>query len=554
MKDAGNVGGLPNRRARRAAGQRGAHRAAPSTAPSKTALGVIGLGTALAVMAGVGGVAAADPEFNPLPPSASNPTPNTSNPTPPSADVGPGAIIDPPSESGWRSNPWSDNAPDYAPIQNWTPAAPTFIGPIQLPPPPPMIMPEPGMIRVGKYQEVKPPWMTMAEMNSINRWSAYIESRVAQYWLSQGFSQEEADRRAASMTVGGLVGGAAGGAAGFAIGVVPGAVVGGGVGALAGTAIGAGIAATLGLPLNSLFPVGGTGLYGSFVGVGAVAGAGAGAVGGALAGGLIGGVLVGVPAAAIGVGLGSLFGGGDPNAEIDQPWTYRDGQGLITPKDNVLEFDWNGPKSNKLPGGWELPEEAHVNFQVKDDKTYVVKLGEERWLGATEQQRDKHFYGEMNTAVPGLGDAAKGFLEDEDGQFQNTIRGLLGQIAREDPDNAQFNPRGDIADPSARAERVPYPTSSTPDPWDEPNREGVERQNEENRGTDLPGMTTTPETGPAPTPVAQPTVAPSVAPQQMAVVPQPIQAAVDAAPEPVRKAVSDAQSALGQLIPGMLGA
>lgn len=525
-------------------------------APSrKTTMGLIGLGTAMSVVAGVvtGGTATADP-FNPVPPSASNPVPGTtSNPTPPpTADIGAGAIIDPPSDSGWRPNPYANAPINYVPQQQTTQyVPPAFIGPVALPPPPPMIMPEPGMIRVGRYQEVKPPWVTMAEMNSINRWSAYIESRLAQYYLSQGLSLEEADQQAASMLVGGLVGGAAGGAAGFAVGIIPGAVIGGGVGAVAGLAAGAGVAAGLGLPINALFPIAGTGLYGSFIGIGALAGAGVGLAAGALAGGLIGGTLVGIPGAALGVGAGALFGGGDPNAPIDQIWTYRDGAGQIVPKENALEFDWKAAESNMLPDGVVLPPEAHINFQIKTDGTLVVKLGEERWLGATAEQRDEHFYGEIDKALPGAGDAVKGFLEEENGPFQTALRDTFANIAGTDPATAQFNPSGDIADTSVREVRVPYPTTSTPDPWDEPNREGVDEQTERNRAGELPIL------GAVPTPAAEPVqavanVTPAAAPNK--VLPQPVQDAISSAPEPVRQAVNDAQRALGDLIPGLLGA
>lgn len=510
-------------------------------APSqRTRRGLVGLGTALSVVAAAAtGTASAEPLFNPTPPNSSNPVPGSANPAPPTADMGVGAIIDPPSESGWRPNPFADAPGVYVPQPYQPYSPPTTIGPFVLPPPPPMIMPEPGMIRVGRYQEVKPPWVTMAEMNSINRWAAYIESRVAQFWLSQGFSAEEADQRAASMMVGGLAGGAAGAAAGFAVGILPGALVGAGVGAVGGLAAGAAIAAGLGLPLNALFPVVGTGLYGSFIGIGALAGAGAGAVTGALAGGLIGGLLVGIPGAAAGVALGSLFGGGDPNAPIDQIWTYRDGSGQIVPKENALEFDWQA--SNMLPPGVVLPNEAHINFQVKTDGTLVVKLGEERWIGATVEQRDEHFYGEIDKALPGAGEVVKGFLEEENGAFQTAVRGVLGQIAAGDPATAQYNPSGDIADPSARESRVPYPTTSTPDPWDEPNREGVEEQLERNRGSNFP------QPVPAVANVT-PTAASNVA------LPQPIQDVVSSAPEPVQQMVNDAHRALGELIPGILGA
>ena len=547
MRDAEKIEGWQkNRAARRAAGQRGAHRGIQPT--RRTAVGLVGLGTALAIVAGAG-TAAAEP-FNPLPPNASNPTPGTSNPTPPMSNEGPGAFVDPPAESGWRENPYSNNAPiNYVPEQSGPTYSdafytqPTPIGPVELPPPPPMIMPEPGMIRVGTYQEVKPPWITMAEMNSINRWSAYIESRVAQYWLSQGYTLEEADQRAASMMVGGVVGGAAG----FAVGVLPGAAVGAGIGFASGAAIAAG----LGLPINALFPVVGTPLYGSFIGVGALAGAGA----GALAGGLAGGLAMGVPGAA----LGFVFGGGDPNAEIDQPWTYRDGNGLITPKENKLEFDWDAVNSNILPAELALPAEAHVNLQIKTDGTVAVKLGDERWLGATPEQRDTHFYGEIDNALPGVGTAVKGFLEDENGAFQTGVRDALEWIAAEDPANAQYNPAGDIDDTTARETRVPYPTTSTPDPRDEPNRDGAVEQIENNRGSEVPFAEALPAPAPAPAPVdstPMPVSAPVVqnVPAAAPVLPQAIQQAVDTAPAPVQQAVNDAQRALGDLIPGLLGA
>lgn len=537
MKDAVGAEGRRNRQARRASGERGAHRR--SCAPGRTTLGLASLGTALSVIAGVAaGTAGAEPLYNPLPPSASNPTPGTSNPMPPQ---GAGAIVDPPSESGWRQNPYTTNAPAYY-VEEQTQAyvaptyytPPTFIGPVELPPPPPMIMPEPGMIRVGRYQEFKPPWITMAEMNSINRWAAYTESKVAQYWLSQGLSPEEADLRAASTLAGGIVGGAAGGAAGFALGAIPGAV--------GGVINGVNTTLALGLPLNAVFPIVGTGMYASVVG--------AGALGGMVVGGLIGGTLLGVPAAVAGVGLGAAIGGGDQNA-ISQPWTYRDGEGMITPKDNALEFNWDARKSNMLPPGTVLPEEAHMNFQVKTDGTLSLKLGDERWFGATLEQRDEHFYGEMDKALPGAGAAVRGVLEDDNGVFRTAVRDLFARIAGGDPASAQFNPNGDIADTSARPTRVPYPTTSTPDPWDEPNREGVAEQNERNNASELPVLGAVPtEPAPAPAPVVRDVAAPAPA----ALLPQPIQQAVDAAPEPVRQAVNDAQRALGDLIPGLLGA
>lgn len=525
-----DAGPGPNRRARREAGVRGAHRRKAGTV--RTRLGLVSLGTALSVVVGAAGTAAADPKFNPTPPSASNPTPGTSNPTPP---TGRGAIVDPPVESGWRTNPHSPNSPNvYVSPAIYTPPTPSytpqFIGPIEVPPPPPMIMPEPGMIRIGRYQEVKPPWVTTAEMNSINRWAAYSESKLAQFWLSQGLSPEEADLRAASTLAGGLVGGAVGGTAGFVLGAVPGALV--------GTAVGVNTTMQLGLPLNAVFPVAGTGLYLSFVG--------AGALGGAAVGGLIGGALVGIPMAAAGVGLGAAIGGGDENA-ISQPWTYRDGQGEITPKDNALEFNWDVAKSNIVPAGMELPDESHINFQLKDDGTVVLKLGEERWFGATLEQRDEHFYGEMDKAVPGMGAAVRDVLEDDNGWFRTSVREQFARTAAGDPAAAQYNPEGDIEDPSLRHTRVPYPTTSTPDPWDEPNREGVEEQNERNLPIDPEALAP----APVPAPIVQ-VAAP--APIPAPALPDPIQQAVVDAQQAVDTAFNDAQRAIDDLFPGILGA
>lgn len=536
-------------------------------------------------------IAMADPDINPLPPSAgANPAPSESNPAPAVPETitpsnqGAGAIPDPPSNE-WRANPWTPNAPsDYvptAPIYNqgttgggWgamtgpVTQAPTILDTVFTKPAPPMILPEPGIIRVGSRQWVKPPWITMAEMNSINRWSAYIESRIAQYWLNQinpatgkPFTQSEADRRAASMVVGGLAGGAVGGAAGFAIGVVPGAAVGGvagaGVGALAGAGIGAGVVAAGLAPLNAFLPIAGTGIWVNAVGLGALAGAGtgaaAGAVGGAALGGLIGGTLVGVPGAAIGVGLGSLFGGGDPNQNINQPWLYRNGSGEIVPKDNVLEFDWNGTKSVPQLAG--IPD-AHVNVAVKDDDTWVVKLGDERWLGATKDQREKYFYGEINKSLPGAGDATRTFLEDKNGVFQNTVRDLMGQAAKKDPKHTEYNPAGDIADVAARALRVPYGYSSTPDPWDAPRYKDANDPKAAG-GAENTGVAPAPPTDDkgravpgAPVPQAQPQVEQAAAPapvtaaaQVAAPAPEPQYSApapVAPAPEPVQQAVTQA--------------
>jgi len=545
--DAAPTAHRPNRAQRRAAGQRG----------KRAGVAAVSMAVAMSVAAGT---AMADPIENPLP-GGGNPLPQTTNPAPAVPPVapsnqGPGVIPDPPSTQ-WRPNPHTDNGPSTPPVYGGGTQAPTILDTVFHKPAPPMILPEPGVLRVGKYQTVKPTWMTMAELNSINRWSAYIESRIAQYWLSQGFSEEEADRRAASMVVGGLVGGAAGGALGFAIGVVPGAVVGGAIGAAggaaAGTAAGAGIAAALGLPLNALFPVGGTGLYGSFIGVGALVGLGAGAAAGAAAGALVGGTItglaIGIPGAAIGVGLGSLFGGGDPNQKVDQPWTYRAGTGQIIEKPTSLEFDWDGEKA--IPGAGS---DAHVNLQVKDDGTWVVKFGKERWIGATPEQRDKHFYAEIDKSIPGAGQAVRNLLEDEHGVFQNTVRDFLGRTAKDDPRNTQYNPKGEISDPSKREKRVPYGYSSTPDAWDKPNYADPDNPAavSGSQGAYVPGDSAPPVTDSGTAAGPNSGRAQAVAPVEVAPS-EPTAAApiVRTGNKDVDRASADAQNALRQFIPGI---
>lgn len=550
---------------------------------SKMVVGLVSAGTALSVAAGV---ALADPPINPAPPM-SNPAPETTNPTPAPepapapSNTGPGVIPDPPSDSGWQANPWTPNAPaTWAPSVN-TPSndAPVMVGPVYVPPPPPMILPQPGFIRIGTYQTVKPTWVTMAEMNSINRWSAYIESRIAQglQTINPKLTQDKAMQQAASMMIGGAVGGVAGGGAGFVIGAIPGAaigtVAGAGIGALVGTGIGAGIGFATGIPLLPFIP--GFPISQAAVGalIGAPVGAAIGAGLGALGGGIIGGTIVGVPGAALGVGLGSIFGRGDPNEKIDQPWEYRDGQGKITPKPNVLEFDWDATHTPLL-NNVKLPEDAHVNLEVKDDDTWALKLGKERWFGATKEQRQTYFYDEINKRVAGAGDVTSNFLEDKNGVFQNTVRDWLGQIAKKDPKNAQYNPKGDIADPSKREVRVPYPTSSTPDQWDEPNRNGVDEQNRANRDSgSTPPTTSTGQAAPqsAPATVSRDAALSVTVPSHVATggsdgssqvqLSAPVSQAVDSAPAPVAQAVHQAintapapvQSAISQASTALAG-
>lgn len=506
----------------------------PARRGGKVATGVLSGVLAAAVLAPM---AIAAPLVNPTPGDV-NPAPSSPNPTPavpvdvPPVTQGPGAIPDPPSNS-WRPNPWTDNGPTVVPTFNGTDNTPPAINAIFSRPAPPMILPQPGMLRVGTYEEVKPTWMTMAELNSINRWSAYTESKIAQFWRSQGFSDEEADRRAATMLVGGAVGGVAGAGAGFVLGVLPGAAIGG--------LVGMGIGASIAFPLCTI-----PGALPCFAGA---IGTGIGAAAGAVIGGTIGAVVVGVPLTAAGIALGSVFGSGDPDQKIDQPWVKRDGTGKIVPLENTLEFDWEADKA--VPALRGIPD-AHMNVQVKEDNTWVVKLGDERWLGATGKQRDKHFYGEINKALPGVGDAIKADMESETGLFQTTIKDWMAGTAKTNPRTAQYNPKGDIKDTSQREKRIPYGESSTPDPWDEPNRE---KSNKPTTTVPAPPVADdgTAGNGPVTLP-AQVSQTPATAEVQ-APAPKPAPAPlVVTGDKNIDKAAADIQNAARQLIPGIPGA
>jgi hypothetical protein len=533
-----------NRKARRAAGIKNANRA--------------GFAAASFVLAGTMIV----PLANALPsdpgaglPGSSQALPSSPAPAVPQtapSNRGPGVVPDPPG-TVWRTNPNIQKAPpSYTPIYN-PPANPA---PAFLPPPPrPMILPEPGMIRVGKYQTVKPPWVTMAEMNSVNRWAAYAESQIAQYWISQGFSEDEADRRAASMIVGGVVGGGLGGAIGFGIGVLPGALVGGvagaAIGGLAGLAAGGAAAGGCYLSTMCIWAPWATG---AIIAGGVVAGALAGGLVGGVIGGTITGLAIGIPLAVAGASIGAILGEGDPNQDVNQRWQYLAGRGEIEAKPNALEFDWNMGKSNAALAG---VDEAHWNLQVKDDDTWVVKLGSERWLGATKSERQKYFYDDLNRKIPGAGDAASAFLEDKNGVFQKSVRDFLGDTAKRDR-NAQYNPDGSIKDPSKRAERVAYGYTSTPDRWDEPRYTDEDNPRADSAGSGEAGVVINQDD-----PLASrvtPNVSPAPAVASMQVTPQQAPAPVQLPPIPqtgnkqVDKAVSDGAKALSGMIPGIPGA
>lgn len=460
---------------RRAEKGKSRHLGAKSAITASLIVALAAPGIAHAVPSGpgtTGGPSAPGTTTGPSAPSAPAPAiPQTA----PSSQ-GPGAIPDPPSTSGWRANPWSNGTSNADPVYY----VPDYVGiadPLPgLPPPPPMILPEPGKMRAGSWQIDKPTWVTVAEMNSFNRWFAYAESRIAQYWISQGIAESEADRRAASAMAGGIIGGAAGGALGFAAGVLPGALVGVPIGGVIGAAVMCNGVCLVAPPLTA--PLLTTGyLIGGGVG--------------ALVGGALGGLAVGIPAAMGGAALGAALGEGDPNVDPNQVWSVRDGEGNIVPKETVKEFDWN---PNQIgPAG---PGDSHINISFKDDDTVLVKIGNERWMGATPENREEFFYPDLNNRIPGLGDLARAEIENKDSGLRHGLDVVLTHLDNVDP-NAQFNANGALPEGTAPTP-VPYGSSPTPIPWEEPNRDPAAVHGQNNEQWTVPPIPVAPVAAPAP--------------------------------------------------------
>jgi len=246
---------------------------------------------------------------------------------------GPGAIPAPPQEAPYRPVPQylggtgggqddSGQGGGYSGGNDTTPSynAPSTYQPHELAPrvgpqlaPVRPIAPPPGDVRIGLFIQKKPAWMSDADANSINAWSAYGEAKISQAWRASGIAPAEADRRAAVS----IMGVAAGGTIGAATLGIPAAVVGGvagaGVGAIAGALIG-------GIPTQGVMAGPGAAIG---AGVGAAAGAAAlgipAAIAGAVGGGLIGGV------------AGYVLGAGDDKADPNKvPWALP-GQPALPP-------------------------------------------------------------------------------------------------------------------------------------------------------------------------------------------------------------------------------
>ena len=218
----------------------------------------------------------------------------------PVPDYQEGVLPSPPQETApvvW-TEPVGPPATAYTP----TPEGPLH-APVPTAPVAPKLVEDPAnKIRVGNFVTDRPAEIPRDYAVSINEYAAYAEAKIAQGFRSVGFSDDEADRRAASAVLGGAIGGVAGATA---LGVPTTLAVG-----LFSVPIGAGIGAAIG----SAVPP-----YPFNIGTGALIGAGAGAGVAAVAGGgaaIVGGTL----GAIVGGSLGYALGAGDPNANPAAPW------------------------------------------------------------------------------------------------------------------------------------------------------------------------------------------------------------------------------------------
>lgn len=339
-------------------------------------------------------------------------------------DTGPGAIPDPPKEAPYRDIPTYD-APTYVePSYNQGPSyndTPTYNAPIvnTRPAPTPQrqapvnpqvrpggpvrpILPPKGYLRIGKFITKDTGPLTRAQVNSINRYAAYGEAKIAQGLIAAGISPREADRQAASTIIGVVIGGGVGAAT---LGI-PLAIVGG----LGGAAIGAGIGAFVPpQPLN--------------IGTGALIGAGSGAallgLGGAAAGAGIGGTIGGV--------IGYILGAGDPKANptlpgqdpAAPPAPLRKAAPLPNP--GAAQYTAVLPKAQARAAG--LPAVDYTVSTRGDVDATATIGGRDYHVGITKEQADAPF-----KALGGLEKPAREFVDrttrDLSAATQRAIPGL----------------------------------------------------------------------------------------------------------------------------------
>ncbi|MCH5641367.1 MULTISPECIES: hypothetical protein [unclassified Gordonia (in: high G+C Gram-positive bacteria)] len=306
----------------------------------RLSLSVAAMAAALATGVGAG-VAHGVPEQGGTTPGVPEQGGTTPAPSPgnevPLVEPGPGSVPGPPQEAPYQ--PYVPEVIDYgdrySPVPNRPLTAPKPVAPVR------PIAPPPNKIRIGNFITDIPQGMSVRDVNSINAWSAYGESKIAQGLISVGVPKDEASRQAASTIIGVMAGGT------VAVGATVAAAA---VGGLAGAAVGAGIGAAVGLAIEPLAPW-------PFVGPGALIGAGVGAVTGA--------ALLGVPVAVVGLAgtvaagvVAYTLGAGDPGANPRAPWQQNPGPKHALPNPEGNQFVLTlGPDEAKRAG---LPAVSYV--------------------------------------------------------------------------------------------------------------------------------------------------------------------------------------------------
>ena len=301
-----------------------------------------------------GGVTTEEPTPDPGQGGVTNvPEPPAPAPEPePVPDYPQGVLPSPPQEVApviWEE-PSGPPAGTYDPAPSGPIHAPVPTAPVA-----PKIVEDPAAkIRVGNFVTDRPAEIPRDYAISINEYSAYAEAKIAQGFRSIGFSDEEADRRAAAAVLGGVIGGVAGAtAAGVPVTIAVGLFT-----LPAGAAIGAAIGSAVPpQPFN--------------IGTGALIGLGAGA---AVAGGAgaIAAVIGGTTGAIIGAALGYALGAGDPNANPGAPWEKPPAPApapapLPNPEANQYELVLDAPTASDagLPAvDYTVNTDGDVNFST----------------------------------------------------------------------------------------------------------------------------------------------------------------------------------------------
>ncbi|MEE3851742.1 hypothetical protein VZC37_15475 [Gordonia sp. LSe1-13] len=284
-----------------------------------------------------GGTSPSVPEQGGITPSQDPPVQGGTTPSPDVAPVnvpGPGSLPAPPQEAPYQPyvEPSTYTAPTYEDAYNPVPERPLSAPKPSAPVRP--IAPPPEKIRVGNFITDIPEGMSEKDVNSVNAWSAYGESKIAQGLISVGVPEDEASRQAASTIIGVMTGGTAGavtlGIPAAAMGAVGGAIIGAGIGAGVGAAM--------------TWPAPGP-LVGPGAGIGAGVGAAVGAAGVGAAGAALGAAIGGTAGGALAYALGA----GDPGANPDAPWLdEQKRESLPNPDANQFELKLSPEDAQKV--------------------------------------------------------------------------------------------------------------------------------------------------------------------------------------------------------------